>query len=204
MSAVARFIGLRYSLGGGGSQLMSFLSRLSMAGLVLGIAMLVTVLSVMNGFDRELQTRILGMVTHLSVHGREPVTDWQALADQVRDYPGVEAAAPFIKLEGMLTYEGNVAGVLVNGIEPEAEKDVSIVDEMMWDGDLQDLQPGEFGIVLGYALARKLGAETGDKITLVLPEASVSPAGVMPRFKRFTVVGRFRARAEVLSAETRC
>jgi len=175
----ALFVGLRYTGARARNSFISVITLISALGLMLGVAVLITVLSVMNGFDRELQTRILGMVTHLSVHGREPVTDWQALADQVRDYPGVEAAAPFIKLEGMLTYEGNVAGVLVNGIEPE------------------DLQPGEFGIVLGYALARKLGAETGDKITLVLPEASVSPAGVMPRFKRFTVVGRFRARAEV-------
>ena len=193
----ALFVGLRYTGARARNSFISVITLISALGLMLGVAVLITVLSVMNGFDRELQTRILGMVTHLSVHGREPVTDWQALADQVRDYPGVEAAAPFIKLEGMLTYEGNVAGVLVNGIEPEAEKDVSIVDEMMWDGNLQALRPGEFGIVLGYALARKLGAETGDKVTLVLPEASVSPAGVMPRFKRFTVVGRFRARSEV-------
>ena len=193
----ALFVGLRYTGARARNSFISVITLISALGLMLGVAVLITVLSVMNGFDRELQTRILGMVTHLSIHGREPVEDWQALADQVRGYPGVEAAAPFVQLEGMLTHKGNVAGALINGVDPEAEQRVSIVGEMMWEGDFNALHPGDFGVVLGYGLARKLNAEVGDKITLVLPEASVSPAGVMPRFKRFQVVGVFRARAEV-------
>ncbi|MCH2557090.1 MAG: lipoprotein-releasing ABC transporter permease subunit [Alcanivorax sp.] len=193
----ALFVGLRYTGARARNSFISVITLISALGLMLGVAVLITVLSVMNGFDRELQTRILGMVTHLSIHGREPVEDWQALADQVRGYPGVEAAAPFVQLEGMLTHKGNVAGALINGVEPEAEQRVSIVGEMMWEGDFNALRGGDFGVVLGYGLARKLDAEVGDKITLVLPEASVSPAGVMPRFKRFQVVGVFRARAEV-------
>ncbi|MFC6329772.1 lipoprotein-releasing ABC transporter permease subunit [Alloalcanivorax gelatiniphagus] len=193
----ALFVGLRYTGARARNSFISVITLISALGLMLGVAVLITVLSVMNGFDRELQTRILGMVTHLSIHGREPVKDWQALAEQVRGFPGVEAAAPFIQLEGMLTHKGNVAGALVNGVEPEAERRVSIVGEMMWEGDFDALKDGDFGVVLGYGLARKLDAEVGDKITLVLPEASVSPAGVMPRFKRFKVVGVFRARAEV-------
>ncbi|MFP1682969.1 lipoprotein-releasing ABC transporter permease subunit [Alloalcanivorax sp. C16-1] len=193
----ALFVGLRYTGARARNSFISVITLISALGLMLGVAVLITVLSVMNGFDRELQTRILGMVTHLSIHGREPVEDWQALADQVRGYPGVEAAAPFVQLEGMLTHKGNVAGALINGVDPEAEQRVSIVGEMMWEGDFNALRAGDFGVVLGYGLARKLNAEVGDKITLVLPEASVSPAGVMPRFKRFQVVGVFRARAEV-------
>ncbi|MBF1800488.1 lipoprotein-releasing ABC transporter permease subunit [Alloalcanivorax profundimaris] len=193
----ALFVGLRYTGARARNSFISVITLISALGLMLGVAVLITVLSVMNGFDRELQTRILGMVTHLSVHGREPVEDWRQLADQVSGYPGVAAAAPFIQLEGMLTHKGNVAGALVNGVEPEAERRVSIVGDMMWEGEFDALQDGGFGVVLGYGLARKLDAEVGDKVTLVLPEASVSPAGVMPRFKRFEVVGVFRARAEV-------
>ncbi|MGJ3255798.1 MAG: lipoprotein-releasing ABC transporter permease subunit, partial [Alcanivorax sp.] len=98
---------------------------------------------------------------------------------------------------GMLSHRGNVAGAMINGIEPEAERKVSIVGDFMEQGELEKLAPGEFGMVLGYGLARRLGAELGDKVTLVLPEATISPAGVMPRFKRFTVTGIFRVRAEV-------
>ena len=193
----ALFVGLRYTGARARNSFISVITLISALGLMLGVAVLITVLSVMNGFDRELQTRILGMVTHLSVHGREPVEDWRQLADQVSGYPGVEAAAPFIQLEGMLTHKGNVAGALINGVEPEAERRVSIVGDMMWEGDFDALADTRFGVVLGYGLARKLNAEVGDKVTLVLPEASVSPAGVMPRFKRFKVVGVVRARAEV-------
>tara|TARA_R110001606_G_scaffold21302_1_gene75203 strand:+ start:51293 stop:52537 length:1245 start_codon:yes stop_codon:yes gene_type:complete len=193
----ALFVGLRYTGARARNSFISVITLISALGLMLGVAVLITVLSVMNGFDRELQTRILGMVTHLSVHGREPVRDWQALADRVQGYPGVEAAAPFLQLEGMLTHKGNVAGALINGVEPASERKVSIVGDMMWQGNLEALKPGAFGVVLGYGVARKLDADVGDKITLVLPEATVSPAGVMPRFKRFDVVGIFRARAEV-------
>ncbi len=191
------YVGLRYTGARARNSFISVITLISALGLMLGVAVLITVLSVMNGFDRELQTRILGMVTHLSVYGREPVNDWQQLADQIEGYPGVEAVAPFRQLEGMLTFDGNVAGALISGIEPEAERQVSIVGDMMWEGDFDALQSGSFGVVLGYGVARKLDAELGDKVTLVLPEATVSPAGVMPRFKRFTVVGIFRARAEV-------
>lgn len=193
----ALFVGLRYTGARSRNSFISVITLISAVGLMLGVAVLITVLSVMNGFDRELQTRILGMVTHLSVHGREPIHDWHALADKVKNQPGVEAVAPFRQMEGMLTYRGNVAGGLINGIDPAAERKVSIVGDVMWRGSLDALRPGSFNIVLGYGVARKLGASVGDKVTLVLPEATISPAGVMPRFKRFTVAGIFRARAQV-------
>lgn len=191
------YIGLRYTGARSRNSFISVMTLASVLGLMLGVTVLITVLSVMNGFDRELQTRILGMVTHLTVHGREPVTDWQSLAARVERRDDVVAAAPYRQLEGMLSHKGRVTGVLVTGVEPAAEQRVSIVGEYMQDGDLTDLEAGGFNVVLGYGLARRLGANVGDKITLVLPEASMSPAGVIPRFKRFTVSGIFRVRAEV-------
>lgn len=191
------YVGLRYTGARARNSFISVITLVSALGLMLGVAVLITVLSVMNGFDRELQTRILGMVTHVSVHGREPVADWAPLAAVAERHPEVLAVAPFRQLEGMLSYQGRVAGVLVTGVEPAAEQQVSIVGEHMVEGSLLDLASGEFGVVLGYGLARRLGAERGDKITLVLPEATLSPAGVMPRFRRFTVQGIFRVRAEV-------
>ncbi|EKF75227.1 LolC/E family lipoprotein releasing system, transmembrane protein [Alcanivorax hongdengensis A-11-3] len=191
------YVGLRYTGARARNSFISVITLISALGLMLGVAVLITVLSVMNGFDRELQTRILGMVTHLSVHGREPVQDWHALAKRVEGHDGVLAAAPFVQMEGMLSYRGNVAGTMVNGIDPQAERKVSIVGDFMEAGELSSLKSGDFNVVLGYGLARKLGARLGDKVTLVLPEATISPAGVMPRFKRFTVTGIFRVRAEV-------
>ena len=191
------YVGLRYTGARARNSFISVITLISALGLMLGVAVLITVLSVMNGFDRELQTRILGMVTHLSVQGREPVQDWQALANRLGHHDEITAVAPFVELEGMLSHRGNVAGAMINGIEPQAERKVSIVGDYMEQGELEKLAPGEFGMVLGYGLARRLGAELGDKVTLVLPEATISPAGVMPRFKRFTITGIFRVRAEV-------
>lgn len=191
------FVGLRYTGARSRSSFVSVITVISAAGLMLGVAVLITVLSVMNGFERELQTRILGMVTHVSVHGREPVQDWEALAEEVSRHPQVVAAAPFVELQGMLSHGGEVAGLMVNGVDPEPERAVSIVGEHMWQGDMESLTPGSFNMVIGYGLARQLGVGIGDKVVLVLPEASLSPAGVTPRFRRFDVTGIFRVRAEV-------
>lgn len=191
------YVGLRYTGARSRNSFISVITLISALGLMLGVAVLITVLSVMNGFDRELQNRILGMVTHVSVHGRQPVEDWQALVKRLDHHSQIQAASPFVSLEGMLTHRGEVAGTMVNGIEPQAEQDVSIVGDFMERGELESLQPGQFNVVLGHDLANQLGAQMGDKITLVLPEATISPAGVMPRFKRFTVTGIFRVRAEV-------
>ncbi len=191
------YVGLRYTGARARNSFISVITLISALGLMLGVAVLITVLSVMNGFDRELQTRILGMVTHLSVQGREPVQDWQALANRLGHHDEITAVAPFVELEGMLSHRGNVAGAMINGIEPQAERKVSIVGDYMEQGELEKLAPGAFGMVLGYGLARRLGAERGGKVTLVLPGAPISPAGVMPRVKRFTITGIFRVRAEV-------
>src|SRR5690625_1841597 len=126
------YIGLRYTGAHTSNSLISVIALISTLGLMLGVAGLITVLSVMNGFERELQTRILGMVTHVSVHGSEPVKDWRSLAKIVTEHPNVVAASPFVELQGMLAHGGQVTGAMVNGISPPEEKQVYIVGEHMW------------------------------------------------------------------------
>ncbi len=191
------FVGLRYTGSRARNGFISIITLISALGLVLGVAVLITVLSVMNGFDQQLQTRVLGMVTHLSVVGQAPVDDWHKLANKVEQNPQVEAVAPYSQLQVMLTYGGRVAPSMVTGIKPSAEKKVSIVDQFMAAGKLSSLKPNEFHIVLGYGIARRLGVHVGDKVTLVMPEASLSLAGVMPRFKRFKVTGVFQSHSQV-------
>jgi lipoprotein-releasing system permease protein len=191
------FIGLRYTRAKRRNHFISFISLISMLGLTLGVMVMILVLSVMNGFDRELRTRILGMVPHATINGYQPIDDWQSLAGRLVEHPRVEAAAPFIQLQGMLTHDGSVAPVLVNGIVPEAEQRVSIIEEHMQAGALSDLVDGEFGIIIGELTARRFGLQPGDKLTFVLPEASVTPAGVFPRLKRFEVKGVFKVGAEL-------
>lgn len=194
---VSLFVGLRYTRARRRNHFISFISLTSIIGLGLGVAVLITVLSVMNGFDRELRGRILGMVPHGSLVGYEPITDWASQAQLARRHPAVAGVAPFSQMQAMLTGAGSVEGAVINGILPAEERAVSILPEHMVEGSLDDLRPGDFGIVLGATLARRLGVAVGDKVTLVLPEATVSPAGVMPRFKRFTVTGIFRVGAEL-------
>lgn len=169
-----------------------------MLGLMLGVAALIVVLSVMNGFDRELRQRILGMVPHATLSDvSSPVKDWPALIDRIEQESTVVAAAPYINAQAMLTNNGSVQGALINGIDPDYENKVSILANHIVSGELAQLTEQRFGIVLGDLLARFLGVGVGDKVTLVLPEASVSVAGVIPRLKRFTVVGIFSVGAEL-------
>lgn len=196
---LALFLGLRYTKAERSNRFISFISLISMIGLTLGVAVLITVLSVMNGFDRELKSRILGMVPQATVTASEIIPHWQPLAKRINQMPQVDAVAPFIHLQGMLTANGQVAGVMVTGIEPEYEKKVSIIHQHMDMGDIDSLKAGEFNIVLGQHMAESLGVTLGDKVTLVLPEASPSPAGVIPRFKRFNVTGIYNISSEVNS-----
>ncbi|MDO6562489.1 lipoprotein-releasing ABC transporter permease subunit [Amphritea sp. 1_MG-2023] len=192
------YVGLRYTAAKRNNNFISFISLVSMLGLMLGVAALIVVLSVMNGFDRELKQRILGMVPHgtLSDYGK-PLDNWQVIAEQVSHQDGIVGSAPYIQAQGMLTNRGVVRGVLINGIEPELEAKISILEDHITAGSLEALQAKEYGIVLGALLARSLGVNIGDKVTLVLPEASISVAGVIPRLKRFTVVGLFEVGAEL-------
>lgn len=191
------YIGLRYTAAKRRNHFISFISLTSMIGLMLGVAVLIIVLSVMNGFDRELKERILGMVPHAIIEGSGPLENWEVIDAEVEKHPRVLAAAPFIQGQGMVTGGGEVRGVLLNGILPEQERTVSIIEDHMEQGSLDDLKPGEFGIIIGRFLASSLRLQLGDKLTVVLPEASVTPAGVLPRLKRFTVKGVFSVGAEL-------
>jgi lipoprotein-releasing system permease protein len=194
------FIGLRYTGAKRRNHFISFISGTSILGLVLGVAVLIIVLSVMNGFDRELRQRVLGMVPHATINGYDPIKNWQDVGKEASKNPHVIGVAPFIQAQGMLANAGRVRGAMINGILPEEELKVSIVGDHMVAGKLSDLKADDFGIVLGDLLARALGASVGAKVTIVLPEASVTLGGVFPRLKRFTVVGIFKVGAELDSS----
>ncbi|WP_122666460.1 lipoprotein-releasing ABC transporter permease subunit [Pseudomonas viridiflava] len=189
------FIGTRYTRAKRRNHFVSFISLTSMIGLALGVVVMIVVLSVMNGFDHEMRTRVLGMVPHATIEAGEPIGNWQALADKVRQNPQVVAVAPFTQMQGLLTNNGSVQKVLLNGIDPAQERKVSIIDDFMKQGKLDDLSAGDFGIVIGDKAATKLGVGVGDKVTFVAPEVTVTPAGMFPRMKRFTVTGIFHVGA---------
>ncbi|MDN3525479.1 lipoprotein-releasing ABC transporter permease subunit [Halomonas sabkhae] len=190
-------LGLRYVRAKRRNHFISFISLTSMLGLTLGVAVLILVLSVMNGFDRELRTRILGMVPHTQIEKPAGMTEWQSLAERLTEREHVVGAAPYIQQQGMFAVDGRNQGAMVNGIKPDWERRVSIVDDHMTQGSLDDLTPGEWNVVLGSALARQLGVGVGDSVTLLVPEASITPAGVFPRLKRFTVSGLFSVGADL-------
>jgi len=186
------FIGLRYTRAKRRNHFISFIALTSMVGIILGVMALITVLSVMNGFEKELRNRILGVVAHATVS--EPdgaLRDWPAVQDEVAHQPHVLGAAPYIEGEGMLSASQGVSGVLIRGVLPGEEPRVSDIGAKMIAGRLEDLRPDGFGIVLGKELALRLGAWVGNKVTLVTPQVTVTPAGILPRLKRFTVVGIF-------------
>ncbi|TLX61729.1 lipoprotein-releasing ABC transporter permease subunit [Stutzerimonas nosocomialis] len=189
------YIGARYTRAKRRSLFVSFISFTSMVGLALGVLVMILVLSVMNGFDHEMRTRVLGMVPHATLESAQPIDDWRTLADRLQDQPQVLGIAPFIQMQGLLTNEGNVQKVLINAIDPALERNVSIIDRFFQQGSLDSLQPGEFAIVIGDRAAQKLGVGVGDKITFVAPEVTVTPAGMFPRMKRFTVSGIFHVGA---------
>jgi len=186
------FIGLRYTRAKRRNHFISFISLTSMLGIALGVAALITVLSVMNGFQNELRTRILGVASHVQISGPgDMLSDWQSVARVAATDPRVLAAAPYINAQGMLTYDGAVRGVGIRGILPAREDMVAEFGAHMKSGTLDALKPGEFGIVLGSELARALAVMAGDKVTLIAPQGQVTPAGIVPRLKQFRVVGIF-------------
>ncbi|GAB4166694.1 MAG: lipoprotein-releasing ABC transporter permease subunit [Rhodocyclaceae bacterium] len=187
-------IGLRYMRAKRRNHFISFISAISMAGIALGIAALIVVLSVMNGFQTELRTRILGVASHAEVSAPGGELDrWEEVAASLAKHPRVRAAAPYVSAQGMLAFDQNVRGVLVRGIVPQLEERVADFDRYMRGARLDALRPGEFGIVLGAELARALGAYPGEKITLIAPQALTTPAGVLPRLKQFRLLGVFEA-----------
>ena len=187
------FAGLRYTRAKRRNHFISFISLASMIGIAIGVMALITVLSVMNGFERELRTRILGMASHATITGSsEGLADWQTAAELARKRPEIEAAAPYIEGEGMVKVGSELSGTMLRGISPADEAKVDDVATHMKVGSLNDLKPGTYNIVLGRELAQLLGVTVGDKVDLMIPQATVTPAGVLPRFRRFTVSGVFQ------------
>jgi len=186
------FIGLRYIRAKRKSHFVSFIAFISIAGVALGVFALIVVLSVMNGFGNELRDRTLSMTSHATISGYDGyLRDWPAVVEKAEQNKEVVAAAPYISKEVMLSNGRRVSGSLISGIEPQMEDKVSLVASKMVSGSLYDLKAGEYGIVLGRELANSLGVFEGDRVTVITPQASVTAVGVMPRLRRFTVVGVF-------------
>ncbi len=186
------WVGLRYTRAKRRNHFISFISLISMLGIGLGVAALIVVLSVMNGFQKELRTRILGVVSHVQVSGiGGELANWQQTVDAVAQHPRVRSAAPYVQAQSMLSLDQQVRGTVVRGILPGAEEKVADFARHMKIGKLDDLAEGEFNIVLGMELARALNVGIGDKVTLIAPQGLVTPAAVLPRIKQFKVTGIF-------------
>ena len=186
------FIGLRYIRAKRRNQFISIISLISILGIAIGVMALITVLSVMNGFQKELTDRTLGMASHATVlEANENLSDWRSVATQIESHPEILGVAPYFRAEGMLVNSKQVSGAVIRGILPEEEAKVSVIGEKMVEGEFENLKAGEFGIILGKELSHTLHVIIGDKVTLVAPQANVTPAGILPRLKRFTVVGVF-------------
>ena len=190
------FIGLRYTRAGRGAAsrngFISFISMLSMAGIALGVAALITVLSVMNGFQKEVRDRMLGVLSHVEIlAGRAPLTNWEEVVRQARVNPRVVAGAPYVSGQAMLTHEDSVRGVLVRGILPDQEVKVADFARRMSAGSLEALTPGSFNVAIGKELANQLLLRVGDRLTLIAPQGTLTPAGLVPRVRQFTIAAIF-------------
>jgi lipoprotein-releasing system permease protein len=188
------YVGSRYLRSGHRNRFISFIALISIAGLMLGVAVLIVVLSVMNGFEHELRNRILSMTPHATIMGLEGrLEGWKAIRDRVEKMPAVTAAAPYVEDQGMLVNGAHVSGALIRGILPGQERHVGSLGAHMSNGSLDDLRPGRYRIVLGTALAQELGVKVGDTVIVVVAQGNATPVGVLPRLRRFTVSGIFSA-----------
>ena len=191
-------LGLRYTRAGRRARrsnaFISFISAISMAGIALGVMALIVVLSVMNGFQKDVRDRMLSVLSHAEVFSFEgPLADWKSVADRVRQDPEVIAAAPYVEGQGMFVRGDTVRGAVIRGVDPQLEPTVSDVVSHLAGGTLASLVPGEFDIVLGIDLARALGVAPGDRVTLIAPQGNVTPAGIIPRLRQFQVVATFES-----------
>jgi lipoprotein-releasing system permease protein len=190
-------VGIRYTRAGKRSarnSFISFISLISMAGIALGVAALIVVLSVMNGFQKEVRDRMLSVLSHIEVFdGSGAMQDWQAIAKDAFKDKEVIGAAPYVAAQSMISRGETLRGVMIRGVLPDQEPNVSDVAKQVRQGSFSDLKAGAFNIVLGGELARSLQVGLGDKVTLIAPQGQVTPAGVLPRLKQFTVVGIFEA-----------
>ena len=208
LNNIPLFIGLRYIRAKRRNQFISFISTISFLGMMLGIFSLIVVLSVMNGFDRELKERILSAVPHGFIYKdvADKITDlsavvgiedWPLLAKAVSAHPEILSVAPYISGNGMISQFSVVRGVQINGVLPDFERKVSSLADHFIAGSLDELQSRQYRIVLGSILARQLGVTIGDKVTIILPQVSITPMGIFPRLKRFTVSGVFKVGAQL-------
>jgi lipoprotein-releasing system permease protein len=185
------FIGLRYVRAKRRNHFISFISLTSMLGIALGVTTLITVISVMNGFEKELRARILGAIAHATIQPADGSSmEWRSVVDRVEEHPEVDGAAPYIE-EGVWLQGAESAGAFIRGVDPEFEPRVSEVDQKMLSGALGDLKPGEYGIILGIGLASRLRVGPGDRVTVIAPRLKATPVGASPLMRRFTVVGAF-------------
>ncbi|MBA3508450.1 MAG: lipoprotein-releasing ABC transporter permease subunit [Betaproteobacteria bacterium] len=194
MSPYELAVGLRYTRarkGSGRNAFISFISLISMAGIALGVAALIVVLSVMNGFQHELRTRILSVASHIEIRGIPQLADWTRVAQLARQNARVIAAAPYVLGQAMVTAGEANRGALIRGVDPAREDTVADIGRHMRNGSLTALRAGEFGIVLGAELARGLGVIAGDSVVVITPQGTVTPAGTLPRIRSFKVVGTF-------------
>ena len=189
---LALFIGLRYTRAKKRNHFVSFISLSSMLGIGLGVMVLITVLSVMNGFDQEIHKRFFDMAPEITISGRDgKIHNWPKLEQELKNTPHVQAIAPYVGGQGLLTHEGQVLPIVLTGVDPVQEQALTNIQKKLIVGDLANLK--HFGIILGRGLADNLGVMVGDKVTIMIPQATVTPAGMVPRFKRFTVAGVFSA-----------
>lgn len=192
MSSFPLFVGLRYTRSRQRTRFISVISLISVLGIALGMTVLITVLSVFNGFQREVRTRMLSAVAHVQVTGLgESLRDWQQVAATAAKHRDVLAVAPYVSAQGLLTSGGNVRGAFLRGIDPVQEAKVSEIGAHMKSGSLDTLKSGEYLVALGAPLARALGVGVGEKVVLVAPQGQVTPAGILPRLRQFTVSGIF-------------
>ena len=187
------WMGNRYVRSRSSNGFISLISAISMLGIAIAVAVLIVVLSVVNGFERELKDRLLAMSAHATIENTDVgISEWQTWVDAAEREIDVTAAAPYVNGQGLLVFEHQLSGAQFRGVEPQLEERVSGIDDVMIEGDLSSLETGSFNIVLGVELAETLRASIGDKITVTLAEGIVTPAGVVPRTKRFTVSGIYR------------
>src|SRR5882757_1068653 len=187
-------IGTRYLRSTHRRGFVSFVALVSVLGLALGVATLVVVLSVMNGFEREIRSRILSVTSHATLMGLEgTLSSWQSVQHEALRQPGVEAAVPYIEEQSMLANGGHIAGATVRGVLPEQESRATGLAQHVTEGKLADLQAGHYGTVLGSALAHELNVRVGDSVVLIAPDGTATPTGVVPRMRRFRVVGLFES-----------
>lgn len=192
------YIGLRYTRAsrraGRRNGFISFISVLSVAGIALGVAALIIVLSVMNGFQKEVRSKMLSVLSHIEVlAGETPVQDWQSVARVALQNPQITGAAPYVAGQAMMTHQQSVRGVLVRGIDPALEGQVADYVDRFAQGSAQDLKPGEFGVAIGRQLADRLLLSVGDRITLIAPQGTATPAGVLPRLRQLTIKAIFQS-----------